>query len=427
MSNNLSQKIYLFSISGCLLFIILVGSVFWSSYAVELAFSRDKYAQQVNNQAHILKQHLVSDNIYDKGYDPSRWLDSQRKLVALLKSSPQLTPHQQTFQNSITSQNKNVKRLFEQITKNKLVNASEAIKQHLKSRLMTQLEAISSDSMQLSTIVQSDIQNTILNEAVFIVFVSATSILALLVGAFTLTNIFNKSLKEVKQAFEQNHSGHFQKIKLTYKSQEFESIVKAFNRMNDKLGETTVSLAVMKKVVEERTHVLEQLSNTDPLTKAANRRALFERAGLEFSRAVRNKSDLTLLLLDCDLFKGINDEFGHLVGDEFLVHICNICRQEIREIDFLARYGGEEFVVVLPDCNTGEGVEIASRIQRTLALHSIAIDGKEVCVTLSIGVCTLNENHKTLEELIHDTDKAMYHAKENGRNRIEILPPTNLH
>jgi len=427
MNGSLSQRIYFFTVSCCFLFATILASVIWSSQTVELAFARDSYAQEVDNQTNSLKQLVISDNIYSSSYSVSHWQSLQQKLTRLLKSSPKLTPSQQTVQNSIKSQNENLKRLFSQITENKLKNASTAIKVHLKARLMMQLEAIRSDSLQLSSIAHTDIHNTIKHEAFFIISVSGVSIVALLFGSFALMHIVRKSLDEVKRAFKQNHSGHFQKIHLSHPSEEFDSIVKAFNGMNDKLSETTVSLAVMKKVVEERTQVLEQLSNTDPLTKVGNRRALFDRASMEFSRAIRNQSQLTLLLLDCDLFKSINDDFGHLIGDEFLINICDVCRQEIRDIDFLARYGGEEFIIVLPNCDIAGGIETANRIQNSLAKHCVDIDGKKVCVTLSIGVSTIDERYKNLDQLINDADKAMYQAKENGRNRIEVLTRQNLH
>jgi diguanylate cyclase (GGDEF)-like protein len=394
---------------------------------IELAFARDHYAQEVNNQTNSLQQLIVSDNIYSSDYNASYWQSLERELTRLLKSPPKLSASQQTVQNSIKSQNENLKRLFSQITKNKLKNASVAIKVHLKARLMTQLEAIRSDSIQLSSIAYTDIHNTITKEAFFIISVFVASIVALSFGGFNLMRIVRKSLDEVKSAFQQNHSGHFQKIHLSEPSEEFDSIVKAFNDMNDKLSDTTVSLAVMKKVVEERTHVLEHLSNTDPLTKVANRRALFERANMEFSRAIRGNNKLTLLLLDCDLFKNINDNFGHLIGDEFLIRICDVCRQEIRDIDFLARYGGEEFIIVLPDCDLSGGIDTAKRIQEALAKEPVVIDGKAIYVTLSIGVSMLNEQHKSLDQLINDADKAMYQAKTNGRNRIEALTPPNFH
>jgi diguanylate cyclase (GGDEF)-like protein len=427
MNISLIQRIFFFTLSCCLLFILLLGSVIWSSQVIEVAFSRNHYAQQLTNQTNMLKQLVTNDNIYDSSYSINDWQALEVELTSLLKSSPQLTVQQQTIQLSLQSQNESLKTLFTLINKNKLKNASKAIKSHLKARLMTQLEAIRSDSLQLSAIAQKDIYDTIKSQAFFIVSVSVASIIALLFGAFSLTHIVRKSLDEVKRAFEKNHTDDFQKIQLSHHSQEFDSIADAFNLMNEKLSESTVSLTVMKKVVEERTHVLEQLSNTDPLTQVANRRALYERASMEFARAQRSHHTLTLLLLDCDFFKNINDEFGHVFGDELLIHICKICNKEIRDIDFLARYGGEEFIIILPDCDILGGIETANRIQGSLAKNCVAMEGKTVCVTLSIGVCTLSEEHKNIEQLIHDTDQAMYQAKKNGRNRIEVITPINIH
>lgn len=424
---SLLQRISIFTLSCLVLFSLLVGSVIWSTQQVEQAFSRDHYAQQLTNQTNALKQLVVNDNIYDNNYNIADWQTLQLQLTSLLKSSPILTAHQQTIQISLQSQNKNLSYFFNLINKNKLKNASEPIKIHLKARLMTQLEAIRADALQLSAIAQKDIENTIKNQAFFIVSVSVTSMLALLFGAIKLTSIIKSSLNEVKSAFEKNESGDFQHIKLSHRSQEFDSIVDSFNMMNEKLADTTVSLTEMKSIVDEKTLVLQELSNTDPLTKIANRRALFERANMEFSRAVRNKSPLTLLMIDCDLFKNINDNFGHAVGDNLLIHMCKIFKNEIREIDFLARYGGEEFVIVLPNCDLIGGIETGQRIQRSLAGHGLTIEAKKVNVTLSIGVCMLDERHKSLEQFINDTDQAMYQAKEKGRDRIEVISSNNLH
>ena len=427
MKISLSQRIYFFTLSCCLLFTVLVSSILWSSQKVELAFSRENYAHKVENHANILKQLLISGNIYDSNYSADNWLTSQKKLISLLKLAPHLTPQQQTIQNSINSQSQNVKRLFSKINDNKLKNANVVIKNHLKTRLMTQLEIIRADSVHLSTIVQKDIHNVIKRQALFIVSILAVSIFILLYGSFRLTKIFRTSLDEIKSAFEKNHSGHFQKIQLSNHSNEFDSIVKAFNLMNIKLNDTTVSLEQVKKIVDDKTHVLEQLSNTDPLTKVANRRALYERGDMELSREHRTHNNLSLILLDCDYFKNINDQFGHQVGDELLKHVCNICNQEIRDIDFLARYGGEEFIIILPDCDLNGGVEIANRIQNSLAKNILTIAKKEINVTLSIGISMLSDKHKNFEQLIKDADKSMYLAKNNGRNRIEIAGEHSLH
>ncbi len=420
MNVSLTQRIYFFTLTCCILFIVIVGSILWSSEKVDLAFSREEYSQKVSNHASILKQLIISDNIYANNYNADNWLILQSKLMNLLESAPELTPKQQVIQNSINSQSISAKRLFSKINENQLIDASESIKQHLKTRLMTQLEVIRADSVQLSNIVQEDIYNVVKRQSLFIFIILAVSILILLYGSGRLTKVFKVSLNEVKNAFENNHSGNFQKIKLSNQSDEFDTIVTAFNLMNHKLSETMVSLAMMKNIVEDRTRVLEQLSNTDPLTKVANRRALFERGDLELSRADRIHNNLTLILLDCDYFKNVNDEYGHQVGDELLKHICKICNQEIRSIDFLGRYGGEEFIIILPDCDIDGGIEIAKRIQKSLKENNLTIEDKELIVTLSMGISMLTDENETFEQLIHKADKAMYTAKENGRNRIEV-------
>lgn len=427
MKISLSQRICFFTISCCLLFTALVSSILWSSQKVELAFNRQQYSHNVANHANILKQLIISDNIYENNYSADNWLTSQSKLINLLKLAPNLTPQQQTIQNSINSQSQNAKRLFNKINENQLKNADEAIKKHLKTRLMTQLEIIRSDSVHLSTIVQQDIHNVIKQQVLFIVSILAVSIFILLYGSYRLIKIVKTSLNEVKKAFEKNHSGHFQKIELSNHSNEFENIVNEFNAMNQKLSETMVSLGVMKNIVEERTMVLEKLSKTDPLTEVANRRALYERGDIELSRAQRTRKNLALILLDCDYFKNVNDQYGHQFGDDVLKHVCKICNQEIRDIDFLGRFGGEEFVIILPDCDLNGGVEIAKRIQSSLAKNIIAIENIKINMTLSIGVCMLSDKHTNFEQLINDADQSMYLAKNNGRNRIEVAKEHRLH
>lgn len=424
MKLSLQQQICFFTFSSCLLFAALVISILWSTQVVDIALKREEYAHKVEDLTNNLKQFIISENIYDGNYNTNDWLTLKRQFSELLKLAPNLTPAQKTIQNSIESQNKNVLRLFKVINNNKLKNTDEVIKKHLKIRLMTQLEAIRSDSIQLSTIVQKDIKSVIRHQIIFILSVLILGICIIVYGAFRLIKIFRSSLEEVKSAFKKNHSGDFQEIQLSHQTEEFNSIVNAFNAMNTKLSETTISLESMKRIVAERTQVLEQLSNTDPLTRVANRRALFERGSVEFSRVQRTKSQLAIILVDCDLFKDVNDQFGHLFGDEVLINICRICTKEIRNIDFFARYGGEEFIIILPESDLKGAIETAKRIQRSLANNCLCFEGKEVCVTLSIGISTVNDKHMSFEHLIKDADAAMYKAKTRGRNRIEVIEDT---
>lgn len=421
MKLSLQQHIYFFTLSSCLFFIILVISILWSIQVLEVAIERERYAHKVESHSNILKQFIRSEDIYVENYNTDSWQTLERKFDELLELTPPLTSEQQTIQNSIKSQNKNVIRLFETIHQNQLENADDRIKEHLKLRLITQLEAINADSKQLFNIVQKDINIAIKQQVTFVLVILSLSLSVLLYGAFKLVRIFRTSLNEVKLAFTKNRCGNYQNIQLSNTSEEFESIANAFNDMNTELSETTVSLASMKKTVAERTKVLEQLSNTDPLTKVANRRALFERGNAEFSRIQRTKNKLTLILLDCDLFKNINDQYGHLFGDQVLQHICAVCSEEIRNIDFFARYGGEEFIIILPESELSGAIKTAARIQSSLANKAIVFEGTDVYVTLSVGICEVTQQHRSFEDMIKDADTAMYRAKENGRNRIEVI------
>lgn len=427
MNTSISHRFYFFSVSCCILLAILIVSILGFSRSLELSYSRENYTEQVVRHATTLEQILVSENIYASTYEPSNWLNRQQKLNELLYAAPELTPQQQTLQNSIKSQNINVKKLFTQINKNKLKNANEGIKRHLTVLLMTQLAAIKADSFQLASIVRGEINSTTRQGISSIVYVFIASMLILVFSTTRLVKIIITSLKEVTKAFGENHSGHFQTINLTYHSSEFDNIVNEFNAMNRKLSETTVSLEVLKKTVEERTQDLENLSKTDPLTKVANRRALFERGSIEFNRVVRTKKNLSIILLDCDFFKDINDKYGHLIGDDLLKHICKICSLEIRDVDFLGRYGGEEFIVILPDCDIDGGIEIAKRIQSSLSEHCLENEGRKIDVTLSMGISMYSDKHKCFEHLVNDADQAMYLAKKNGRNRIETISTLKRH
>jgi len=186
--------------------------------------------------------------------------------------------------------------------------------------------------------------------------------------------------------------------------------------------------SILEKEVSERTHELElsnkqlnTLAATDPLTHIRNRRSFFDIAEKYFSIAVRTKEKLSLMMLDLDHFKSVNDKFGHASGDEVLKEFTRIVKTQLRESDLIARYGGEEFVIVL--ANTGiEGAEkLAEKIRSATEANFLVTDKGEIQVTISIGLSELVESDTSLEEMLSRSDKALYLAKGNGRNRIEKM------
>jgi two-component system, cell cycle response regulator len=166
---------------------------------------------------------------------------------------------------------------------------------------------------------------------------------------------------------------------------------------------------------------LEALATTDPLTRVLNRRALLDRLNTEVDRARRYESSLTLLLLDLDHFKQINDTAGHLAGDTVLRQIGELLEEAIRKVDIVARYGGEEFVVLLPETLSDGAVAFAERLRERIAAQSFDVGaGRAVNLTVSIGIATFpSPLVASTEDLFARADEALYRAKSAGRNQVQ--------
>lgn len=166
-------------------------------------------------------------------------------------------------------------------------------------------------------------------------------------------------------------------------------------------------------------HQLQHLAVIDPLTGLYNRRFGTARLSEEFQRAVRAETPLSVLMLDIDHFKAINDTHGHLIGDRVLAQVAQVLQQLSRESDIAVRYGGEEFFILLPGANCDNAQALAERIRRAVADLVIDHAGMALRVTISIGLSSLPEAAaNTPEILITQADTALYQAKQGGRNRV---------
>lgn len=163
---------------------------------------------------------------------------------------------------------------------------------------------------------------------------------------------------------------------------------------------------------------LQALAHLDPLTGLSNRRDFEARALYELARAQRHRRPLSVLSLDVDHFKRINDSHGHDVGDEVLRVLAGVARQELREHDLLARFGGEEFVALLPDTALDEALVVAERLRGVLGACQVPMDGGAVRFTISAGVAQLADDGSGLVSLLKAADKALYRAKQQGRNQV---------
>jgi len=215
---------------------------------------------------------------------------------------------------------------------------------------------------------------------------------------------------------------------------EKQRLVRLSDRMQQELQTTKAALAEQAKSLqalneslrseaEQRTRLAEELfrmATTDQLTGTLSRRRLFDLGNYEIAKTTRSHDPLTVLLLDLDHFKQINDGHGHSVGDDVLRHFARIASGMIRKTDIFARYGGEEFVILLPSTAVQGGQEIAERLLATLAVTPLCIPPINITVTASAGLAQVQPGDEELEQVLLRADNALYEAKRSGRNRVVV-------
>lgn len=189
------------------------------------------------------------------------------------------------------------------------------------------------------------------------------------------------------------------------------------------LKEANLLLTKQKKELQETKELLTIEARTDILSGLYNRRYFYEASQKCFYRAIRYEQNLSILMIDIDWFKNINDTFGHTFGDRVIRIVANIIKKSVRISDTVARYGGEEYIVLLPESNKEEAAQLAERIRLKVAQENISTDiSKNSNVTISIGVTQLdNDKDIEIEQSIQRCDKALYQAKESGRNQVCVL------
>ena len=169
---------------------------------------------------------------------------------------------------------------------------------------------------------------------------------------------------------------------------------------------------------EKANRQLAVLADTDELTGIANRRKFFSRIEKEFSKAKRYKRPLSLMMMDIDYFKNVNDTYGHDAGDLVIVEFTERCLKKLRRSDMLARIGGEEFAIILPETSGDGAFKLAERIRKSICTKDFNVKGKMVSISTSSGVVSLeNGEFADVNGLVKYADNALYRAKNSGRNR----------
>lgn len=191
--------------------------------------------------------------------------------------------------------------------------------------------------------------------------------------------------------------------------------------------QVTVGESILKFIsqdsVEARYHEeIYQLATHDALTDLYNRRHFIELADNEIARAMRHGRPLSMCIVDVDLFKPVNDRYGHISGDEVLRQIAALLRKQARNDDIAARIGGEEFALLLPECDTQAAHAFAERLREEIAATVFTPGGEAQHITVSIGIAALTQGRDTRPALMAAADAALYRAKHQGRNRVCIEP-----
>jgi len=188
-----------------------------------------------------------------------------------------------------------------------------------------------------------------------------------------------------------------------------------FARLREAMARTERALQELQRTNEK----LEHMAATDPLTGVANRREFIDRVEAEIARAKRNGAPFSLLALDLDHFKAINDSYGHQAGDQVLQRFVEQCVEAVRPFDGVARVGGEEFMVLLPQAALETAQSIGERIRETIAGTPFEAGiGKPIAVTVSVGVSEFGRDGDTIDAMLRRADERLYRAKHQGRNQV---------
>ena len=186
---------------------------------------------------------------------------------------------------------------------------------------------------------------------------------------------------------------------------------------------THITMLRLRKDLEMRNAELERLANTDYLTNLYNRRRFFITAEKIYTEAVRTGYPISITLLDLDYFKQVNDTHGHMIGDQVLIHVAHLIRDYCRENDMAARYGGEEFAILHPNIDGQATFQVVDRIRENVEDTPYVNEANEIGLTLSAGIVDsrVSQDYPRVDDLLSLADKALYRAKDGGRNQVVIF------
>ena len=247
----------------------------------------------------------------------------------------------------------------------------------------------------------------------------------------SLLKVLLEQLEQWSQSSQENyetvlhgiHTLEEQDIPSSVKSTLFNEIVPAIKTLldnTDKLQQDTVSATGELDKLKHDLEQANQIAKTDFLTNIPNRRGLFETAENLINQSKEHQLDFSLVLIDIDFFKFINDQYGHLIGDSVLRYLAKLLEKETKGKDYVARLGGEEFVILLTDTNLDNASTFADNLRIKIEETSLKVKNRtdKLELTISCGVCAYHEGEH-IENMIDRADEALYKAKNNGRNNVK--------
>ncbi|MTI64563.1 diguanylate cyclase [Methylophaga sp.] len=179
---------------------------------------------------------------------------------------------------------------------------------------------------------------------------------------------------------------------------------------------------LMKSLVTLRDNLINQQHSFDPLTGLINRKSIALILEKNHSYSIRHRTPYSIAMLDIDFFKSVNDNYGHLAGDQVLRVLSDYLSSAFRHSDSVSRYGGEEFLILLPDTGHENALAILEKVCKEISQLCVQYENKEITFTASIGLSDF-EGGKSVGEIVHEADSALYRAKESGRNRVVAYQP----
>lgn len=365
---------------------------------------------------------LLDLNVVASPVEPSRsitWSEYQLKSQAIEASLARLLefshqdPHKFNSVQEIQRKWQRISQLCQQILDPSVAQSGKGLSEPARVELQEQLKMILQNVQQLNyrLIAFQNDANANHAEAVrkevrqMIAMICGLALMLAVVFAYGLTRSITVPLQSLEDGVEKLGKGDLSHRISLAADAEFSHLAATFNLMATKL--------------EQSQQDLYRLATLDGLTEVYNRREFNRWLRVEVEKSQRNTDQVSLIMVDIDHFKQLNDTYGHQAGDLALCEVAQLLQREVRPGDIVCRYGGEEFAVILPKTNHDDSVAIADRIRLAIAEEAIILPSlQQIEMTASLGVATFPGDAQTKEHLIKQADQALYGAKTSGRNRV---------